>query len=835
MNGNMIPRYRLLEALDNLSKERMIYVCAPAGYGKTVAVRQWLEHQGGRNVVMTLDEFDNDMTHFCVWLCSALRESQPENTVLGEIIAHPSFDSAPSQFASRALAALTHGESVRFVIDDLHFVYDEGVLNLLLNFLKQLPECFKIVLISRNELPPSFLDLLVKGHLARITAEQLLFSSEEILMLYKKNGIFVTSKQAEDIHRFTDGWAIGIGAVLLSGGDPDGESLKHLEEFIKAHVWLRWDEETREFMIKTSVVREFTSALSTVLTGIKDSEKLLDELVLQNAFITRERNGIYRYHRLFHACLTHMLEKHGEEYIQKLQSNAGYWYLNERDFYNAVEYFIKSKDKGGIIECFNFLDLSGRGFYIPEKLLPIIGTDIIPTLADIYPHIYTTLAWAAYNQGNALDFAHYADQYYSHIPEILQSDPRLAFYIVLTHLLDFRITLFDLMQSLDKFPFDTNPNHSSELYPELGIINQNMPMLHRGTRDFSECVAGDVEMNIVGVRAALGSLFRDEASLLAESVTAGLLYEQGHLSKAYSHALVANAKIQEHFAAETKFCAMAILVCILGDLEQPKQMEEALKRIGDMIEQDKAYYLSYNYNALSTRCRLVNGDMKVAHDWLLANKPPLMSNVDFYRLYGHFTSCGAYIAIGDYDSAIILLTKVLELVTTMNRPLDMMEAHVLLSIACWKKKNVLQTEAIMHLEHAVLLAYTYGYTQLFISMGTELSGMLLRIQRRAEQRASESSLPASFVKVLYFKAIEHSGKSLTSGLPMKVTSFTDKQKAVMRLLCEGKSYKEMYEALDIKRTTLRSHLSLIYMKLDVTNELDAIKKIKALGVFDEYQ
>lgn len=448
MNGNMIPRHKLMEILDNLSNERMVYVCAPAGYGKTVAVRQWLEHGGGRNTVMSLDEYDNDITHFCVWFCAALRECQPENTVLIEIIAHPSFDSAPQQFAARALAALTTDESVRLVVDDLHFVHDEEVLNLLLSFLKRLPECFQIVLISRNELPIGFSELLVKGQIASVTSEQLLFSREEIVLLYDKAGKSITSKQVEEIYRFTGGWVIGIGAVLLSGGDPEGNNLKYLEEFIKTHVWMHWDEKTREFMLKTSVVRELTPALCAALTGVPESGMLLDTLVQQNAFIMREHSGVYRYHRLFHTCLTHMLEKRGEEYIRALQSRAGYWYLNERDFYNAVDRFIKSEDKSGLIECFNFLDLSGRGFYIPEKLLPIINADITLTLADVYPHIYTTLAWAAYNQGRADDFARWADRYYSHIPEILRIDPRLAFYIVLTRLLDFRITLFDLIQSL---------------------------------------------------------------------------------------------------------------------------------------------------------------------------------------------------------------------------------------------------------------------------------------------------------------------------------------------------------------------------------------------------
>jgi len=189
---------------------------------------------------------------------------------------------------------------------------------------------------------------------------------------------------------------------------------------------------------------------------------------------------------------------------------------------------------------------------------------------------------------------------------------------------------------------------------------------------------------------------------------------------------------------------------------------------------------------------------------------------------------------GDYDSAIILLTKVLGLAETFDRTLDIIEAKILLAIAYWKKKRTFEKEVMKLLESAVSLAYGYGYTQLFVNEGAELSNMLKRLEKRVQQLNKDAqSVPASFVKMLYLKTMEHQSSGLTSGQTEPPVKFTDKQKTVMKLLCEGKSYNEIAEQIGVKRPTLRSHISLIYKKLNVTSGVDAVKKIKSLDLLKD--
>lgn len=826
-NNSMIIRDSLTSLFDEMSNERITYVCAPAGYGKTVAVRQWLDGTSGAKAAISLDEYDNNPMQFCRRFCAALCLCQPQNALLSEIVSHPAFDSAPDEFSLRAIAALSGKKRAVFVIDDLYFIHGDKALSLLLLFLKRLPENFQIVLISRYDLPAGFAELRIKGHLKCVTAEHLRFSSEEIMMLYKKRGISITQEKAESIHRFTEGWAIGINAVLLSGGEFSGKSLNFLEEFIRLNVWEKWDESTREFMLNTSAARELHPSLCAVLTNVRDSEKLLNKLMQSGAFIFQASDGVYHFHHLFHAFLKNMMAERGDGYMFPLLEKEGQWHLSRMDFYGAADCFIRSGSHDGIAKAFGLLGRMEHNDFVVERLLPVVKSPVIHAAADKYPSLYSMLSWAALADGRAGDAAMYMDLYFSRYSEVMAGNASNIHGFFLIRLLDFRVPLRDIESAVTALPYVPNQKYNPR------SLTMHMPFLHRGARDFSEFAGEDTSENISQIKDMIGWLFGDKAVLLAETMTAGLLYEQGYLNKAHIHALTANAEIKEDFAPESKFCAMTVLASISDALGQARETEHVLEHIASMIEQDRAYYLNRNFNAFTVRRKLENGNMDAARTWITAHGAALYDGVSFHGMYVTFTTCRAYIVSGDYDSAVILLAKALELASSYNRPLDIIEARILLSIAYWKKKRGYQREAMRYLEDAVSVAHGFGYTQMFVNEGAELSGMLHRLHRCAEQQSETDGVPASFIKMLYLKTLQPHNSGLTSGQTEPPVKYTDKQKTVMRLLCEGKSYREITEVIGIKLPTLRSHIALIYKKLDVTSELDAIKKIKASGLLDD--
>jgi LuxR family maltose regulon positive regulatory protein len=187
------------------------------------------------------------------------------------------------------------------------------------------------------------------------------------------------------------------------------------------------------------------------------------------------------------------------------------------------------------------------------------------------------------------------------------------------------------------------------------------------------------------------------------------------------------------------------------------------------------------------------------------------------------------------------LIKILELAKVYRRTLDIIEAQLLLSIALWKKKRSFQDDALRYLEDAVATASPYRYTQIFLNESSNISGMMQRLLKRAEQKAAAGkspvsqadAFPVSFARMLVLKMPKGKSSESENGQRAHVKlKYTDKQKAVMKLLCEGKSFKDISKALGISLPTIKSHINLIYQKLDVVKKEDAVTRILELRLFD---
>jgi len=385
-----------------------------------------------------------------------------------------------------------------------------------------------------------------------------------------------------------------------------------------------------------------------------------------------------------------------------------------------------------------------------------------------------------------------------------------------------------MMKTLRRIPFK---GHFKVATP---TITFNMPHFHRSSRDFSE-LALDMDKSLALVEKSFSDILGDEFAIIRECLYAGFHYERSCLDEAHEHAMTACAKLPDGCSAEIKFCAMMILASVLYALGRDAEADAILENVKSMIELTKTYYLNANLHAFLFRLKLTESDKDAAKDWLKSKNGSVLDNLSFFKLYQHFTTARAYIVMGNYTNAVLFLQKLLGLCQRYRRPLDMIEARILLSIVYWKKGKSGLNIALDHLEQAVLTAHEYGYTQLFANEGPELINMLHRMQKRSVQKNyTGGKIPSAFVKTLYIaaSAVSKHSKGLTGGnAPVNLT-FTDKQRTVMRLMCEGYSRNEIAENMGLKPNGVKSHTELIYRKLDVLNYLDAVLKIKELKILE---
>lgn len=828
----IISRERLTSYSQKLSDHKILYVQAPAGYGKTVFAAQWLEGQHGPGAVITLDEYDNTVDGICHKLRILLETLCPKNAQkqLYSFTKHRDFDKAPAEFLMRGAATLPYMEAAGVVIDDLHYLTDIHAQKILQAFLIRLPANASICILSRNQLPDLFSSQVLKQQIGFLPKEMLLFDSGDIRALYQVRGIEISENQARRIRELTEGWPLGISALLLSEKQLPAKdfSTKLLGNFLKTQVWNMWEEETREFMVATCMEDPLTESLCDALTGRPGSGRILDQMLADGVFLSMQADHTYRFHRIFREFLQKQFLERPVQYQSRQFSRAGIWYRDQDDFYQAVRRFSLSRDYEQIARCFDMLEDMNRAEFDLEQVMRAVHDTLDEEIAEQYPFLYYMKAFTARNEGKTEAFKTYADLYYSNYPRIIARNPELAHNIFFLYAMDFRYSLQHIAKMAAKVP-------TPEIFKGVrGSATLYLPYYHRSYRDFSELLPGDIDEKTEAIGRILGTLLGEERDMILLCIRGGLHYEKGDLQQAYELALSAASCLQKSFAPESKFCALILLMTVSCALGQPEQGKQAQEDIRGMIESEKTYYLQRNFDAVTYKIRIGAGETKAAQDWMERDPAGVCEDITFFDLYCKFTTARACIALGNLNQAVILLEKIWKLAKTMKRPLDLIEAEILLSIAFHNMKRGGQKTAMLHLEQAVLLAQPYGYIQAFANDSEGIAAMMTSLKNRVIRCDYDGELSETFVKKLYLAVSEQiRSRQLSAPETKNQLTLTPRQKRVARLMCEGYSYRKIAEEMGIRYSTVRSHIELIYRKLDVSSMDEAIRKIHKMHLLED--
>ena len=324
----LVTRPRLTAMLSKALAQGFTLVSAPAGYGKTTLVSSWLRETGIPTAWLSLEEGDNDPVRFLQYLLTALHD------IVASI--HCDLLDLVEGIQPASLQALMHilineiaKSSDRFVLvlDDFHLIQDPSILDMITCLLDHLPaQQMHLVLITRTDPPLPLSRLRVRGQMTEIRAEQLRFTPDEIAAFL--NGMMGFDLSAEDISAMearTEGWIAGLQLAALSmQGCKDVSgfitafrgSHHYIVDYLADEVLKRQDEQTRSFLLQTSILSRMCAGLCNSLVEIGadehplDGQRMLETLEKRNLFIIPldEERRWYRYHHLFADALNRRLE-----------------------------------------------------------------------------------------------------------------------------------------------------------------------------------------------------------------------------------------------------------------------------------------------------------------------------------------------------------------------------------------------------------------------------------------------------------------------------------------------------------------------------------------------
>jgi LuxR family maltose regulon positive regulatory protein len=353
----VVPRESLFERLSAAERGGGVtLVSAPAGSGKTVLLRSWLDEAGlhDRAAWVSVERNEQDAQRFWLSLIDELRATVGAEAFVERLAPTPDFEGAA--VVERLLSELQSlEEPVVLVIDDLEELASVEALAQLEVLLARRPSLLRVVLATRHDPQLGLHRVRLAGQLTEIRAADLRFTLEETRELLADSGVALPEESVTVLHARTEGWAAGLRLAALSlAGHPEPErfvaefsgSERTVADYLLAEVLQRQPEVVRRLLLRTSILERVNGPLADVLTEAAGSEAILHELEQANAFVVAldpERSW-FRYHSLFADLLRLELRRSESNLVRELHLAAAGWYLQHDYVVEAVRHAQAAED-----------------------------------------------------------------------------------------------------------------------------------------------------------------------------------------------------------------------------------------------------------------------------------------------------------------------------------------------------------------------------------------------------------------------------------------------------------------------------------------------------------
>ncbi len=335
---------------------RVTLICAPAGYGKTTLMLDFIKASSAVPAWLSLDEGDNDAQRFLAYLCTAVKQAgAPLKGGLNALLQDAAFQAPEAVMTLLIDSVAAFEQKLLLVLDDYHLIGQQKVHSLLQFLLMHQSPNLHLAILTREDPPLSLSRLRVTEELMEFRAGDLLFDREETARLL--NASLDRPLMPDSVSRIaecTEGWAAGIKLYALALKGQDSQAAQscidklsgthaYIIDYLVEEVLNTQPEELRTFLLKTSVLARFDGALCDAVTGREDGREMLREVNRRNLFLIPldEKREWFRYHALFADSIKAGLSRSEEQALYLAAAS----HMKSRGLNNeAITYAFQSGD-----------------------------------------------------------------------------------------------------------------------------------------------------------------------------------------------------------------------------------------------------------------------------------------------------------------------------------------------------------------------------------------------------------------------------------------------------------------------------------------------------------
>jgi ATP/maltotriose-dependent transcriptional regulator MalT len=888
-----VSRPRLDEELGEGLSRGLILVCAPAGFGKTSLLADWIPRSPLPVAWLSLDAGDNDPVRFWRHAIAALdrvRRGLAERAapLLGPP-PPPSFEGLVEALINE-LAQPGEGD-VLLVLDDYDRIAAQPVHASLAFLLEQRPPELHLVLMSRADPPLPLARLRARGQLAELRAAELRFTGEEAAALLRDAvGADLDDGAVAALATRTEGWAAGLQLAALSlRGRSDvagfvatfSGSHRYVLDYLAEEVLAGQPEPVRRFLLETSVLDRLSGPLCDEVTGRTDGQEMLELVERANLFLVPldEVRVWWRYHHLFADLLRARLQQEQPDRPGQLHAAAGRWHEEHGLIDDAVRHAVGAGDHARaarlIEEHFDAAFLPGESATIRRwfSTLPVEVVSSRPrlSLAQASLALAAGDAEAAEPHLDAAErsFADVGDEPYE--PSVGRDASALA--NVPAGVAIGRA----FIAALHGDPKGTAANASQAL-AQLGEDEQMLSSSARQALAVAEWLDG----RLPEAEAALTSLVEEYAAAGESRLIAWAGRHLGEIQRAQGR-LDASQETYERtlkFAAESgpspaiagvAYVGLAAVAYQRGDLDAAlrdvsegirlcrllaytQPLVEGLTTLawirqahgdadGASDASDEAEQASRETDVVGVldpagaqraRLLLVQGDVSAAAGWTSDRGLAATDETSYRHEPGYLLLARVLLAQGRPDEAVGLTRRLRAEAIAQVRTGSLIEIHALLALALAATGD--EAGALETLSEALTLAHPQGYIRVFVDEGPPMSALLGRLIGAQRTEASARAVPLDYLGRLT-RAFAREGapdapapRRRGAVVPGMVEALSERELEVLQLLAAGKRNREIASELYVAIDTVKKHVTHIFEKLGAANRTEATARARELGL-----